>query len=161
MLSVSVGTLFWSSLAFIIVLVILKKFAWKPILKALSDREKSIAESLEAAEKAREEMEKLEAKNEELLKQAREERDNLLKEAKETKDRIIAEARTKGQEEYEKKVASAVDTIRNEKQLAMSELKSHVAELSIEIAEKIIKEKLDDGKQKEMVDNMLKEMSVN
>jgi F-type H+-transporting ATPase subunit b len=158
----SVGLFFWQSVLFLVLIFFLRKFAWKPILSAVESRENFIQESLEAAEKAKIELENLEAANEELLKKAREERDELLKEAKVTKDRIIAEAKAKGQEEFEKKVASAVDTIRNEKALAFSELKSHVAELSIEIAEKIIKEQLkDDVKQKELVDNMLKEMSVN
>lgn len=158
----SFGLIFWMTLTFLIVFLLLRKMAWKPILKALGDREKSIQDALDAAEKAKEEMAQLQANNEKILLEARNERDKLLKEARETKDSIIAEAKGKAQQEAEKIVQSARETIQTEKLAAMTELKNQVASLSIEIAEKIIKSELSsDEKQKALVKTMLNDVSLN
>ncbi|MGP8217735.1 MAG: F0F1 ATP synthase subunit B [Bacteroidia bacterium] len=158
----SFGLIFWMTLTFVIVFVILKKFAWKPILGALKDREKSIQDALDSAEKAKQEMAQLQASNEKILMEARAERDSLLKEARETKDTIINEAKGKAHKEAEKLIQDARDAIQNEKAAAMSELKNQVATLSIEIAEKILKTELSsDDKQKALVNTMLKEVSLN
>ncbi len=162
MLSVSYGTLFWTSLAFILVLVILKKVAWKPILKALSERERSIEEAIESARLAREEMAKLKSSNEELQKKAREERDLILKEAREIRETIIAEAKTKAQQEADRVIAASRETLKNEKLAAISELKNQVAHLSIEIAEKILRKELNsDDKQQALVHNLVEEINLN
>jgi len=150
------------TLTFVIVFWVLKKFAWKPILGALKDREKSIQDALDAADRAKKEMELLQSNNEKILMEARAERDSLLKEARETKDSIINEAKGKAQKEATKLIQDAREAIQNEKSAALAELKSQVATLSIEIAEKILKSELSsDDKQKSLVNNMLKEVSLN
>lgn len=158
----SFGLIFWMTLTFVIVFIILKKFAWKPILGALKDREQSIQNALDSAEKAKQEMAALQANNEKILMEARSERDNLLKEAREAKETIISEAKDKAHKEATKLIQDARDAIQNEKAAALSELKTQVANLSIEIAEKILKSELSsDDKQKALVNNMLKEVSLN
>ncbi len=158
----AIGLIFWMSLTFLIVLFILKKFAWKPILGMIKERETSIETALNAAMKAKEEMASLQESNEKLLMAARAERDNLLKEAREVKDGIIAEAKTKAALEANKLISSARETINNEKMAAITELKNHVAAMSIEIAEKIIRHELaNDEKQKTLMASLLKEVSLN
>lgn len=162
MLSVSYGTIFWTSLAFILVLVIMKKVAWKPILETLDKREKGIQEAIDAARVAREEMARLKVSNDELQKKAREERDAILKEARETREAIIAEAKQKATQEAERVLNAARENIKNEKMAAISELKNQVATLSIEIAEKILRNQLSsDDKQKTLVNNMVEEINLN
>ncbi len=162
MLEVSIGTVIWSSIAFIIVALILAKMAWKPILASIREREDSIEDALKSAKKAREEMANLQSSNESLLNEARAERDGLLKDARVTKDGIIAEAKTKAEAEYQKIVSSAQDAIRQEKSAAIAEIKAQVASLSIEIAEKVIREELkSDEKQKELIDRYLQEAKLN
>ncbi len=157
-----IGLIFWMTLSFLIVLFILKKFAWKPILNGLKERENTIDEALNAAEKARDEMKNLKADNEKLIMQAKEERDNILREANKVKDSIIMEAKEKAQVEANKIVDGAMVTIENEKSAAISDLKSQVANLSIEIAEKIMKEELKvKGKQKEFLDKLVSEIKFN
>lgn len=157
-----VGTIFWMLLMFIIVLVILKKFAWKPILNALDKREKSIEESLRSADRAREEMEQLKADNEKILAEARLERDGMLKETKQTSDKILSQARHKAGEEGKRLIEMAREQIENEKTSAVSEIRKQVAELSVNIAEKILREKLkDDKQQKELIDKLLKDIKLN
>ncbi len=158
----SVGLIFWMTLTFLIVFILLRKMAWKPILGALKDREQSIQTALDSAEKAKQEMAQLQASNEKILMEARAERDSLLKEARETKDAIINEAKGKAQKEGAKLIQDAREAIQNEKAAALSELKTQVANLSIEIAEKILKSELSSGdKQKALVNTMLKEVSLN
>lgn len=158
----AIGLVFWMIVSFLALLLILKKFAWKPILKMLSDREHSIAEALNTAKKAREEMASLKADNERLLQEARLERDRMLKEARDTKDAIIAEAKSKAQEEGQKMVAAARETIQTEKNAALTELKNQVASMSIQIAEKIMRTELaNDDKQKALVQQMLKDANMN
>lgn len=162
MLSVEIGTVAWASIAFIIVLVLLKKLAWKPILSSLDERENSIKEALSSAEKAREEMAKLQSENEDLLREARIERDQMLKEAREARETMIAEAKGKASDEADKIIAAARENIHHEKMAAISELKNQVAQLSIEIAEKILKSQLsDDAKQKELVKNLMDDVNLN
>lgn len=162
MLSVSIGTVLWSSIAFIIVVLILAKMAWKPILASIRDRENSIDDALKSAEKAREELTNLQSSNEELLKEARAERDALLKDARSSKDKIIADAKDKAEAEYAKIVASAREDIRNEKLAAIAELKHQVADLSIQIAEKVIREELSASeKQKALIDKYIEEAKLN
>ena len=158
----SIGLIFWTSLVFIILLFLLAKFAWKPILKSVKERETKIETALEASEKAREEMAALKSQNEDLRKEALVERDALLKEAREMKDKIVAEAKNTAKEEGERIIESAREVITNEKMAAVTEIKNQVATLSIEIAEKIVKEKLStDEKQKTLVDGLVKEINLN
>lgn len=162
MLSVSLGTVIWSTIAFVIVALILAKMAWKPILSSIREREDSIDDALKSAIRAREEMANLKSSNEALLNESRAERDALLKEGRVTKDSIISEAKEKATEEYNKILASAKDAIRQEKSAAISEIKDQVASLSILIAEKVIREELkSDEKQKELIDKYLQEAKLN
>lgn len=161
MLTVSYGTMIWMSIAFIVVLFILKKFAWKPILKAIKDREDHIEESLQMATNVKKEMQELQSSNEKLLHDARVERDSMLKDARATKDEIINEAKTKAGEEANKMINSAKEAIENEKMAALVELKNEVGKLSLEIAEKVIRERLtDDTKQNELVTKLLNEVKI-
>ncbi len=158
----AIGLVFWMCLTFGIILFILKKFAWKPILKMLEERETSIQSALDAAKKAKEEMTSLQASNEKILQEARVERDRILKEARETKDSIIAKAKSTAGKEAERLVASARENIQNEKMAAITELKNQVASLSIQIAEKILKTELSsDDKQKALVKTLLDDVSLN
>ena len=157
-----IGLIFWMSLSFLVVLFILGKFAWPMILKALKEREESIANALNSARKAKEEMAALNADNEKLIMQARAERDLLLKEARDTRDSIVAEARTKAQTEANKIMAQTRETINTEKMAALTELKNQVAAMSIEIAEKILRHELsNDEKQKSLMENLIKDISLN
>lgn len=158
----SIGLIFWMTVTFLIVFLLLRKMAWKPILASLKERENSIQEALDSAQKAKEEMQALQASNEAILLQARNERDKLLKEARETKEGIIAEAKAGAQKEADKIMQSARESIQGEKAAAMDELKSQVAKLSIEIAEKIIRTELStDEKQKALVNTLLDEVNLN
>ena len=156
------GLVFWMTLIFLVVLFILKKYAWKPILESLKEREDSIESALQAAERAKKEMAELQAKNEELLKKAREEKDALLADARNMKDKIIAEAREKASVEAKNIVENAREQIEMEKQAVLSEVKNIIASYSIEIAEKILREELSDKKkQQAYVDKLLKEIQLN
>lgn len=157
-----IGLLFWMIVSFGIVLFLLKKFAWKPILASLKAREESISEALNTAKKAKEEMASLKADNEKLIQQARAERDAMLKEARDTKDAIIAESKSKAQAEANKIMASARETINTEKNAAIAELKNQVASMSIDIAEKILRQELSrDEKQKSLMENLMRDVSLN
>lgn len=156
------GLIFWMMVSFLSVMFILGKFAWKPILKALSDREQNIEEALNTAKRAKEEMAALKADNERLLAEARQERDHLLKEARDVRDSIIAEAKQKAQADASRIMSGARETINNEKVAAIAELKGQVAKMSIEIAEKIIRHELgSDDKQKALMENVMKDISLN
>jgi len=147
------GLVFWMLVSFGIVLYILGKFAWKPILKALGDRENNIAKALKSADKAREEMARLKADNEKIMAKAREDRDNLLREAREIKDKIIVEAKDDAAREAEKILKSARMQIEGEKLTALKEIRENVAVLSIEIAEKILRHNLTGQKDQEVLIN--------
>ena len=153
------GLIFWMVLSFGMVLYLLRKYAWKPILNSLKEREMSIADALNAAVKARQEMENLTADNENLLAEARNERDVILKEARNAKDSIISEARNKATEEADRLLRIARENIQNEKMAAITELKNQVANLSIEIAEKIMRTRLnDEEKQNALISNLLEDV---
>lgn len=157
-----IGLIFWMTLSFTIVLAILKKFAWKPILQGLKDREDSIKESLASAENAREEMAKLQSDNEKLLEEARLERDKILKEALGTANNIMAEAKTDASKVSGKMIEDAKTLINSEKQAAIAEMKEQVATLSVEIAEKLMRRNLSDDKsQRELVDQFINEVNKN
>lgn len=154
--------LFWATLIFIILFFLLSKFAWKPILSAVKQREDSINNALDAAEEARKQMANLKADNERLLAEARAERDAMLKEAKELKDKIVAEAKDEAHREGQKLIEQAKQTIEAEKKVAVAQLKSQVASLSIEIAEKVMKTELsDEKKQTALIDEYLKGATLN
>ena len=156
------GLIFWMVISFGIILWILKKFAWKPILKMLSDREKSIQNALDAAEKAKEEMKSLKMSNERILMEARNERDQMLKEAREIREKLIAEAKADATKVNERMLKEARESIKNEKMAAITELKNQVGMLSLEIAEKVLKSELkSDEKQKALVSTLLKEVNLN
>ena len=153
----AIGLMFWTVVIFILLLVILKKFAWKPILKAVDDRNNSIKEALSSAEKAKAEMEQLSANNEKILQEARIERDSIIKEARAIKENTISEAKNKASTEAEKIILSAKEQISNEKMKAMTELKNEIADISIQMAEKILKSELKDEKsQKKLIEQTLK-----
>jgi F-type H+-transporting ATPase subunit b len=158
----SVGLFFWQSLLFIALILLLKKFAWGPILTAVEEREDGIKDALEAAEKAKSEMQALNADNERILTEARTERDALLKDAREVKDKIINGAKEQANSEADKILTSAKEQINNEKLKAITELKNTVATLSIDIAEKVLRSELSDRKkQEDLVENALKETELN
>ncbi len=158
----SVGLFFWQTILFIALVLLLKKYAWKPILDAVNDREEGISKALNEAENARKEMQNLTADNERILKEARAERDTLLKEAREMKENIISEAKEEAKEQANKVIAQAQTAIETEKQAAIAHLKHQVAELSVNIAEKVIKEELSNkDKQVALVEKMLKEVTIN
>ncbi len=158
----SIGLIFWTTLAFVTLLLLLRKFAWKPILTAVNAREENITNALSAAEEAKKEMANLTASNERLLNEAREERDALMKEAREMKAEIVAKAKEEAQGEGEKMIASAKATIEMERKAAIADLKNQVATLSIDIAEKVVKGTLTgDDKQKALVNELVEEVNLN
>ena len=156
------GLVFWMVLSFSVILFILKKFAWKPILKALKERENTIDTALKSADKAREEMEHLKADNEKIIKEAKNVRDNLLKEARQVKDKIISEAKQKANSEANIIIADAKRQIENEKEAALDEIKNQIAGFSVEIAEKILKKKLEKTKdQNDLINELIDEIKIN
>ncbi len=156
------GLIIWQLILFLVVLFVLSKFVWKPIINGIKQRETTIAESLESAERAREEMQNLKADNEKLIQEARLERDKMLKEAKESANSMIEEARDKAKKEGAKIIEDAKKAIDNEKQLALSQVKEEAANLSVQIAEKILRTQLKDEKaQKELVTEYMKEANLN
>jgi len=155
------GLLFWMLVSFTVVLVLLKRFAWSPILSMIKEREDTIENALKSAEKAKEEMAMLTANNEKLLQEARNERDKMLKEAAATKEAIVNEARTKASDDASRIMAKAREEINNDKMAAIVELKNQVAILSIEIAEKILKTQLENSTaQKELVARELENIKL-
>ena len=154
----SFGLFFWQMILFLLLLFLLKKFAWKPILDALNSREEGIKNALDEADKARQEMVDLKSSNEKILKEARIERDNLLKDARMIKDKMITEAKDEAKAQSNKIIEQTKQTIENEKLAAITELKNQVAELSIGIAEKIMKDELSSkDKQVKLIEKMLDE----
>jgi F-type H+-transporting ATPase subunit b len=158
----AIGTIFWTTLIFGLFFLILAKFAWKPILNAVKARDEMIKGSLESAEKARMEMLKLQSDNEAILRKAREEREGILKEAREVRDKLISEAKGKATAEAEKLIEKARTGIESEKRKALSEIREQVATLSVEIASKLLGEKLKQtGEQEKLIDKYLKEIDFN
>ena len=157
----SSGLFFWQTLIFVTLIFLLRKFAWKPILGSVNDREKSIKDALLAAENAKNEMENLKSDNEKILKQAKIERESMLKEAREIKAKLISDAESEAKNQAAKLIESAQIAIQNEKNSAMNELKQTVVDLSVGIAEKVISSELGDkAKQLKSVENMLNETSL-
>ncbi len=157
-----IGLIFWMTLSFGILFFILAKFAWKPIMATLREREQSIDEALQQAIATKEEMKALQFSNEQLLKEAKEERDTILKDARHIRDGILEEAKNKANQEYNRILESAKESIHYEKMNAITELKNQIATLSIEIAEKLLKEELSDkAKQKVLIDKMMDNVNFN
>ncbi|MDB9836830.1 MAG: ATP synthase F0 subunit B [Candidatus Arcticimaribacter sp.] len=157
----SLGLFFWQTLLFVALLLLLKKFAWKPILDAVNERETSIKDSLSAAEKARDDMEAVQADNKRILKEARAERDALLAEAKTASVQIVNQAKEDAKAAADKITAQAQETIQNEKIAAINELKGQVASLSIDIAEKVLQTELKDkATQEQLVAQLVNEIAV-
>jgi F-type H+-transporting ATPase subunit b len=162
MITFDPGLIIWTTIIFTLLLIVLKKFAWKPILSAVDERNKSIEDALKSADKAKKEMALLNADNERILAEARIERDILLKEAREMKDKIVSDAKDQANTEADKILLSAKEQINNEKLKAITELKNQVADMSIDIAEKILRSELSDvNKQKELVAQVLKSNELN
>jgi F-type H+-transporting ATPase subunit b len=158
----SPGLFFMQAIILLIFIVLMRKFAWKPILDSLQDREEGIQNALDAAEDAKKEMQNLNADNEKLLKDARAEREVMLKEAREMKDQIVATAKQEAQTIADDMIVQAKATITSEKQAAMSELKNTVSGLALEIAEKVVKQELSNkDKQLELVEKSLAEVTLN
>jgi F-type H+-transporting ATPase subunit b len=158
----SVGLFFWQLVIFVALIFLLRKFAWKPILSAVEERENKISDALDLAEKTKLEMTQLKSQNEELIKKAREERDQILNTARETKEQIISEARDKAAQEAEKLVATARETIQLERQKAITEIKNQVATLSLEVAEKLVKKDLSsDERQRELAEKLVADAKLN
>ncbi|MCQ2251964.1 MAG: F0F1 ATP synthase subunit B [Bacteroidales bacterium] len=156
------GLLFWMVVSFSILLFILKKFAWKPILKMIQDREDEINKSLDSANQAKAQMEKLTAENEAIMKEARAEREAMLREAKAAKDKIVSEAQAAAKLEADKILLAARQEIEAEKEAAMAEISGKIAELSVDIAEKILKRELSsDIKQGNYVNDLVKNITLN
>jgi len=143
------GLIVWTVLAFLIVLFILKKFAWKPILKGLNERETNIANSIATAEKVKLEMAQLKSENEALLASAREERAAMLKVAKEMKDKMINDAKDEAKNQAAKIIAEAQSSINNQKMAALTDIKNQVGKMVVEVSEKILRRELSDKAQQE------------
>lgn len=156
------GLILWMSLAFLAVLFILGKYAWKPIMQALKEREGSIHEALNSAEKARKEMQKLQFSNEQMLVEAKNERDKILAEARKIKESIIEESKVKAMEETNRILSNAREAIQNEKMAVLADLKNQMTDFSLDIAKKILRRELSDPKkQEEYVKELLKDIKFN
>ena len=162
MIEPGIGLLFWMTLTFLILLFLLAKFAWKPILSAINEREVTIVDSLNQAKLAKQEVENLKAENEIIIREAKVERDQILKEARDIRDRIVGEAKGLAKTEADKMIESARQTIQAEKSAAVSDIKSQIGALSVNIAESILKQKLDSNDaQNALVDNILNKSNLN
>lgn len=157
----SLGLFFWQTLLFVGLLLLLAKYAWKPILSAVEERENTIKDSLEAAEKAKADMEAVQADNKRILKEARAERDALLAEAKKTSTQIVNDAKEAAQAEAEKIAAAAQEAIQQEKNAAINDIKAQVAELSVDIAQKVLQGELSDQKkQEQLVEKLVNDIEI-
>lgn len=144
-----IGLVFWNTIAFLLLLVVLGKFAWKPILKAISDREQGIEEALAKADKMKADITAMQNENEALLAKAREERATLIKDAKEASEKMVADAKDKAKSEYERIVADAQVAITQQKNAALTEVKNQVGTLVVEVAEKVLRRELSDKAEQE------------
>ncbi len=158
----SYGLLFWTGLTFCLLLFVLTKFAWKPILNKVDTRSKAIEDALKEAEKARHEMQQMHAENERILKEARAERDAILKEAKDAGSKMIDDAREKAKSEGAKLLEAAKSAIQSERNAALSEMKAQVATFSVQIAEQLVKESLaSESKQQALASKLAEEIKLN
>ena len=162
MIEPGIGLLFWMTLTFIILLFLLAKFAWKPILNAVNEREVSILDALNQAQLAKEEMAQLKSDNERIIREAKAERDAILKEAREIKEKIVSDAKDIAKVEGDKMIAQARQSIVAEKSAAVAEIKNQIGSLSVQIAESILKQKLDTtDAHNQLVENILKQPNQN
>ncbi|TGE19618.1 F0F1 ATP synthase subunit B [Hymenobacter elongatus] len=158
----NIGLIFWQLVIFLIVLFLLAKFAWKPILGSLKEREDSIENALRMADQAKLEMQQLKAGNEKLIAEARMERDKMMQEASQMANQLIEQAKNKATEEGSRMIMQAREAIQNEKHAALTEVKNTAAKLSIDIAERILRRELaDSGSQQQLVDSYLKDVKLN
>ena len=155
LLTPELGLFFWTLIAFLAVFLILRKFAWGPILSSLGEREKGIADSIASAERVKNEMNQLQSENEKLLAQAREERSMMLKEAKEIKDRIVGEAKDQAKAEANKIIVEAQEQIQQQKLAALTEVKNEIGNLAVEVAGKILRKQMSAADGQEMYMKML------
>lgn len=161
LLTPELGLIFWTALAFIIVFVVLRKYAWGPILSSLDQREKNIAGSLETAERVKREMAQLKSENEELMAKAREERAAMLKEARETKDRIVAEAKEQAKVEANKIIVDAQQQITAQKMAAITDVKNEVGKLVVEVTEKLLRKQLaSPAAQEEHINSLINDIKL-
>ena len=158
----SFGLFFWQAIILLVLILLLVKFAWKPIMESITAREEGIKDALLSAENAKKEMQDLQANNERILQEARLERDAMMKEAREIKEKMIADAKEEAQVQGQKMIEQAKASIEGEKNAAMAELKSHVSSLSLEIAEKLLKDELSNKEsQVKLVEKLLGDVKLN
>jgi len=158
----SFGLFFWQAIILLILILLMVKFAWKPIVQAITDREEGIKNALDSAENARKEMQNLQADNQRILNEARAERDAMLKEAREMKEKMVADAKNEAQAQGLKMIEQAKAAIESEKNAAMAELKLQVSTLSLSIAEKLLKDELSNTEaQTKLVEKMLGDVKLN
>ncbi len=158
----SVGLFFWQLVIFVSLIFLLRKFAWKPILSAVEERETKISDALDLAEKTKLEMAQLKSQNEELIKQARQERDDILNAARQTGEQILSDARSKASLETDKMLVNAQEAIQIERQKAITEIKNQVATLSLSVAEKLVRQDLSsDSRQKELAEKLVADAKMN
>lgn len=159
--SPAIGTVFWTTLIFLLLLFLLQKYAWGPIMKAVRSREDTIRNALDSAEKAREEMKVLQADNEIIIRKAREERDKIIRDARTATERMLSEAKEKSQSEADAMVKRAKELIEREKNTAIAEVKREVASLAIEVASRVVSETLkSDAEQQKLIGRYLKEIET-
>ena len=162
LLNPAFGSVVWATVSFLVVLLLLRKMAWGPILQGLKDREEEIEGALNAAKEARAEIQNLQSDNERLLQEARAERDGMLRDARDMADKLVAEAKQTAKEEGERMIDQAKQAIDGERAAAVAELKAEVAKLSLEIAEKLVRQELkDDGAQQELIGRMISDSKLN
>ena len=162
LLNTALGTVFWSTISFLVVLVLMRRLAWGPILQSLKDREEEIDGALNKAKEARAEIENLQADNERLLQEARAERDGMLRDARDMADKLVADAKQQAKDEGERMIEQAKQAIDGERAAAVAELKAEVAKLSLDIAEKLVRQELkDDAAQQELIGRMITDSKLN
>lgn len=162
LLNPAFGSVVWATVSFLVVLFLLRKMAWGPILQGLKDREEEIEGALNAAKEARAEIQNLQSDNERLLQEARAERDGMLRDARDMADKLVAEAKQTAKDEGERMIDQAKQAIDGERAAAVAELKAEVAKLSLEIAEKLVRQELkDDGAQQELIGRMISDSKLN
>ena len=162
LLNTALGTVFWSTISFLVVLVLMRSRAWGPILQGLKDREEEIDGALNKAKEARAEIENLQADNERLLQEARAERDGMLRDARDMADKLVADAKQQAKDEGERMIEQAKQAIDGERAAAVAELKAEVAKLSLDIAEKLVRQELkDDAAQQELIGRMITDSKLN
>lgn len=160
--SPGIGMIFWTTITFLLLLLLLRKFAWGPVMKAVKSREDMIRNALESAERAREDMKALQADNEIILRQAREERDKILRDARVAYERMMSEAKEKSQSESDAMVRRTRELLEREKQAALSEVKREVARLAIEVASRVVGERLkSDSEQQKLIERYINEIEAN